>query len=216
MSAEHSAPTRTFRSIRLMGAVALMVALVACGGDDTPTIEEAVEAATADAEQAVESAVTAAGAGSVEELEEQALETAEELAEDLTESLENQQAAQGGGSATLTVGDETWNFDSVLCAFGEEQIGQEGAEFVLSSIQDGLQLYASVDSFGHSVSLNDINDFENPSVSLTADKFSASMAGGSAEFVTLDGTRVEATAPFLDDTSDGMETVEGTLQADCP
>ncbi len=199
-------PVRPSRPILLLGAVAVVLAMTACGGDDAaPAVEEALE-----------TAATIADDATPDEIEEQALETAEELAENLTESLENQQAAVGGGSATLTVGDDTWNFDSVLCAFGEEQIGQEGAEFVLSSIQDGLQLYVSIDSFGQSVSLNDVADFENPSVALHADGFSAATAGGSEEFVVLDGTHVEATAPFRDDTSDSFDTVEGTLQADCP
>lgn len=216
MAELNAAPTRRVRSLGLIGAVTLTLALVACGGDDTASVEEAVEAATAQAEQAVESAVTIAGDATPEDVEAEALETAEELAEDLTESLENQQAAQGGGSATLTVGDETWSFDRVLCAFGEEQIGDEGAEFVLSSLQDGLQLYVSIDRFGHSVSLHDIANFEDPSVSLTADRFSVSLTESSPEFVALDGNRVEATAPFFDDTSDEVATVEGTLQADCP
>lgn len=135
-------------------------------------------------------------------------EDPEAAVEELAEDLEELQEAVGGGSATLTVGDQTWTFDSVLCAFGEEQIGQEGAEFNLSAIQDGLQLYASVDSFGHSVSLNDIQDFENPSVSLDA-------FPGDAEIV-LDGKNVAATASFVDSTSDSFEGVEGSLEAACP
>ncbi|MFT7602110.1 MAG: hypothetical protein ACI8TP_005076 [Acidimicrobiales bacterium] len=132
---------------------------------------------------------------------------AADLAEDLAESLTDQQAAQGGGGAVLVVGDDEWTFDSVLCAFGEDQIGQEGAEFVLSSIQDGLQMYATIDSFGHSVSLNDIEDFEDPSVDL------GSTGDG---FIIVNGKDINAEADFRDGTSDGFETVTGTFTATCP
>jgi hypothetical protein len=129
------------------------------------------------------------------------------LAEDLAESLTEQQAVQGGGGAVLVVGDEEWTFDTVLCAFGEDQIGQEGAEFVLSSIQDGLQMYATIDSFGHSVSLDDIEDFEDPSVSL------GSTGDG---FIIVSGKDINAEADFRDGTTDGFETVPGTFTATCP
>ena len=61
---------------------------------------------------------------------------------------ERHEAATGGGSKTLTVGDENWTFEPVLCALGPEEIGQEGAEFVLSSIQDGEQMFVSIDVLG--------------------------------------------------------------------
>lgn len=173
--------------------VVLVVAgilLAACGGSESTTT-----AAIADPDQAVQDAQDAA---------DDMQETADEMADD----LEDLQEAVGGGSATLVVGDQTWTFDSVLCAFGEEQIGQEGAEFNMSAIQDGLQLYASIDSFGHTVSLNDIEDFANPSVALEA-------FPGDAE-IALDGKNVSATASFVDSTSDSFDGVEGTLEATCP
>jgi hypothetical protein len=139
---------------------------------------------------------------------EEIVEDPEAAVDELAEDLENLQEEVGGGAATLTVGGQTWIFGSVLCAFGEEQIGQAGAEFNLSAIQDGLQLYASIDSFGHSVSLNDIENFADPSVDLEA-----LTAEG---FIVLDGKSVQAAAPFIDGTSDSFEGVEGTLEATCP
>ena len=121
--------------------------------------------------------------------------------------MEEVQEQQGGGSARFVVGDDEWTFDSVLCAFGEEQIGQEGAEFVLSSIQDGLQMYVSIDSFGHSISLDDIEDFENPSVSLSSD---------GDDFIIVDGKSVSAAAEFIDFTGDDFTSTPGTLEATCP
>ncbi|MFV2000938.1 MAG: hypothetical protein ACC654_11295 [Acidimicrobiia bacterium] len=132
---------------------------------------------------------------------------AEEFAEDLVEDLEAQQAASGGGSATLIVGDREWTFTSVLCAFGEDQIGQEGAEFVLSSLQDGMQMYASIDSFGHSLTLDDIEDFENPSISLRAE---------GDGFIIVDGKTVTVEAEFVDDASDSFDPIPGSFTAACP
>lgn len=175
----------TQRKLTLAGLfVGSILLLGACGSDGGETKAEV-------------------GDGAAESIGEDSKETIDDKVED----LEDTQAAQGGGSATLIVGDQEWTFDSVLCAFGEEQIGQDGAVFNLSSIQDGLQMYASIDSFGHSVSLNDIRDFENPRVSLDA-------AGD--EFIALDGKSVTAEGEFRDDTSESFDTVPGTFTATCP
>jgi hypothetical protein len=180
--------------------------LAACGGTSTDGTAGTPAAA---------SAAPAASASDTTEANPSDSDAAE-MADNIAEDLEATQEAVGGGSATLTVGDQTWTFDSVLCAFGEDQIGQEGAEFNLSAIQDGLQLYASIDSYGHVVTLDDIQDFENPSVSLEAGGPTAAMVGGDEEFIVLDGKNVSATTLFVDDLTDAMEGVEGTLEATCP
>jgi len=38
----------------------------------------------------------------------------EEAIDDIVDNLDETQAAQGGGSATLVVGDQEWTFDRVL------------------------------------------------------------------------------------------------------
>jgi len=180
--------------VALFAGFALLVA--GCGDDDSET-----NAAPTD---------DAAQPGADDEVGADADDAGAELGEaidDMVDNLEDTQAAQGGGSATLVVGDQEWTFDSVLCAFGEEQIGQDGAVFNLSSIQDGMQMYASIDSFGHSVSLNDIEDFENPSVSLDA---------SGDEFITLDGKSITADGEFMDGTSESFDTIPGTFTATCP
>ena len=193
--------------------LALAVLCAACGGDDDDSGSGDTAAAETQASGSGESSEdTASGdsEGAASEIEvdvEDFIEDPEGAAQDLAESIEEVQEARGGGSATLVVGDDTWTFESVLCAFGEDEIGQEGAEFVLSSIQDGLQMYASIDSFGHSVSLNDIQDFENPSVDLTA---------FGDDFIELDGTSVRADTEFIDGTSESFEGVAGTFEATCP
>ncbi len=189
---------------RLRMLVALVVMLAACGGGDGDS--GPAETPTTAAETQATDRTTVAPSGS--ELQ--------ETADALTENLQEVQDAQGGGSATLTVGDRSWTFDNVLCAFGEAEIGQAGAEFVLSSIQDGLQLYASIDSFGQSVTLNDIEDFQNPSVSLTAGSFTTAITGGPEEFIEVNGKEIRAGAPFVDDLADSFDGIDGTLEATCP
>ena len=171
----------------------LSVVVVSACGEDSDAVSEDVADSIIEAGEDAASDVAAGG-------------DPQEAADDLAENLEDVQEAVGGGSATLTVGDMTWTFGSVLCAIGEEETGQEGAEFVLSSIQDGMQMYAAIDSFGHSVSLDDIEDFENPKVSLSS-------AEGE---VILDGKNVSADMEFRDATTDSFETVSGHFEATCP
>jgi hypothetical protein len=191
-----SRPATRRRSVPVLAlALAAALGLAACG--DGGTAEEDVTAAVESAAEAVVDATSDA----------EATESLEEMAEEMADSLEARQDAQGGGSARLTAGDETWTFDSVLCAFGEEETGQEGAEFVLSSIQDGLQFYVSIDDFGHSVSLNDIEDFENPSVSLSSEF-------GAGEFITLDGKNAGGEMTMTAD--DGSGAVQASFEAVCP
>ena len=96
----------------------------------------------------------------------------------------------------------------MLCAFGPDEIGQEGAEFVLSSIQDGIQMYVSIDAFGHSVSINDIEDFQNPSVSL--ESFDRE------EIISIDGKSFSGSVEFIDNTTESFETVPGSFSGTCP
>ena len=168
---------------------ALMLVAASCGTDDA---EDAVEAETDDVAEATESD------------EEQ---SAVDAVDDLVDELEEQQEAEGGGSASLTVGGQTYTFDGVLCAFGEEETGQVDAVFVLSAIANGTQLYFSIDQFGHSVSLNDIEDFENPSVSWDS---------RGEEFIQLDGRSASGEVGFVDDTAEGQDTQPGTFEGTCP
>lgn len=207
-------------------AVALAVVLAGCGGGTTDPVDSPEPAAGATTDAASDDATTDAGTGGAStedapsddatgadaDVEDSlagatSTEELEEMVEGMVDDLEEQQQAQGGGSATLTVGDEEWTFDSVLCAFGEEEIGQEGAEVVVSSIQDGLQFYVSVDDFGHSVSLNDVENFEDPSVAISSD-FAAD------DFIEVDGKDVSGEVLFVDE--EGGPVGEGSFEATCP
>jgi len=185
---------RTVLAVLVVGALAF----AACGGSST------------DPDQPTSTtAAVAADAGDDGDAAAEPSEDIEEFVEEVTDSLVDLQESEGGGTATLTVGGETWTFGSVLCAFGEEMIGQEGAVFNLSAIQDGMQLYAATDSFGDLVSLNDIEDFENPSVALEA-------IGAAEEFVVLDGKNVSASTQFVDGTAESFDEIDGTFEATCP
>ncbi len=153
-----------------------------------------------------------------ETAEDAALENAEEFASDIADDLEERQESEGGGSATLTVAGETWEFPSVLCAFGEDEIGQTGGVFNLSAIADGVQLYVSIDDSGdsHNLSLNDIEDFANPSVSLSINKFTAPAVGAEPDFLTLDGKTVTADVGMFDDTTGAPVDGSAQLSASCP
>jgi hypothetical protein len=190
----------------------LVLLLTACGGD---TSEDGTQDTTATT-QATDETVTESAPDPQASVEEETLAAAQAAADAAAETLEAQQEAEGGGSAVINIGDATWSFDSVLCAFGPDEIGQEGAEFVLSALQDGLQLYVSIDGFGHSVSIDDIEDFENPSVSMTADATAASLNGAPEFLVELDGKNATARGFFIDYSTDEMESSEGTLEATCP
>lgn len=186
-------------AIRLpAAAAALALLLTACGGgSEDGTVDDAV----AEVSAAGDALASAAAEGSEEDME-AAQQDLEESVEDMADSLE---AQQSGGSATLTVGDETWTFDGVLCAFGEDEIGQEGAEFVLSAIADGVQFYLDISSFGHMATINDIENFENPSVNWESE---------GDDFIILSGKDASGESSFID--YDTMETADGSFEATCP
>jgi hypothetical protein len=126
----------------------------------------------------------------------------------LASGLEDTQDQVGGGSATLTVGGQSYAFDSVLCAFGSET-GNPDFDFSLSAIADGVQL--SVDSgptYGDNVTLNDIENFDSPTVGW------GSQGDG---FLTIADPDVSGSSDFLDTTDSSGQTVEqGELVATCP
>lgn len=142
----------------------------------------------------------------------------EEPLEEVAEELEAVQDSIGGGGATLTANGQTWQFDSVLCAFGEDQIGVAGSVFNLSAIANGLQLYASIDDSGasHTLSINDIENFENPSVSLSVSPFVVAAAGTEPEFLTLDDKTVTAEVVMIDGITGAPTDAPAVLSGTCP
>jgi hypothetical protein len=133
----------------------------------------------------------------------------------------------GGGEATLTIGDVVYTFDNYYCASGASETLNDDVPFSSGAFGEvegvRVQLDASVydpsgegrmegDGVVHSVTLDDIEDFENPSVSWHAE----SGFLGAAEFtIQYDGSTVFVEAMFNDDTTDEGEAVSGTLEATC-
>ena len=194
--------------------------LGACGSgsdaDDASASDEATTDVAPEAEAEAPDAQDVEDA--VDDAEADAVADAEAAADEIVDDLEEVQESQGGGGATFTANGQTWEFPSVLCAFGEDEIGQPGGVFNLSAIADGLQLYVSIDDSGaaHSLSLNDIEDFENPSVSLSVNPFVAGSIGAPAEFLTLDGKQVSADVVMIDDITNQPTTEPARLSATCP
>ena len=136
-------------------------------------------------------------------------------------------APPGGGSATLTVGDQTWTFDNYYCRTGPENTGNARTSFSSGAfgMHEGVrtQLDASIqdkdqqgrmegDGTIQSVTFNDIEDFENPSVDLAAE---SGFVGGPEFVVQVDGDKVTVSASFDDGTTEEREAIPGTLEAMC-
>ena len=148
--------------------------------------------------------------------------------DDIADNLEDTQDQQGGGSATLTIGDMVYEFSNVLCAFGTDGTQSEDWDFSLSSIQDGTQLSVTSGAeggpYGDVIDYDDIENFDDPSV-----KWSAPPAPGPPtaeqpipeqidDFIKIDGKQVSAEIGFIDGTVDVYtgDSVPGMLTATCP
>lgn len=130
-----------------------------------------------------------------------------------TNAAESREPASAEG-ATLTIGEQTFTFDRVLCAVGSEETGSDDTEFTLAAIQDGLQLDATISTrFGHIVSIDDIANRDDPGISWSAGERGLPGSDDAGEFIEVDGDRVTAEATFVDRLAD--TTAVGTLVATC-
>jgi hypothetical protein len=137
----------------------------------------------------------------------------------------------GSGSATLTIGDESWEFDGVLCAFSLEESQSEIFPFNLSAFGESstgnrTQITADIsdpsgegryegEGVTYGVTLDDVEDFENPSVGWTTN--TEEFFGGSEPDFRVDGKDVTVEAVFNNSlTEDESEAIPGTLTATCP
>lgn len=120
------------------------------------------------------------------------------FAEDLGES--------SVGTASLSIGDLSWEFTHVVCAFGEDEIGIEGAEFNMIAGNGSASVYAAIDP-GHTYI-----EFADPTAADATQR----------EFITLieptieiDGKNIYAPASFA--TYEDPDTLlMGALTATCP
>jgi hypothetical protein len=136
-------------------------------------------------------------------------------------------ATTGAGSATLTIGDMTFTFNNYYCAVGEAETRNSRVSFSSGAFgeTDGhrTQLDASIqdtseqgamegDSTIQSISLNDVEDFENPVVAYES---VSGFIGEPGFTIMYDGSHVTAEANFDDSTTDEIESIPGTLEATC-
>lgn len=126
------------------------------------------------------------------------------------------------GSATLTIGDEVWEFESFSCVLGHENTRSDTFSFTTNSFQtfDGVDTQMQVtiaDPSGtgqvtgaettHRISFDDVSDFENPSIDWSMNTPNA---------VTIDGHTVTVEGLFNDGTTPEVaEEIPGTLEGTC-
>ena len=114
-------------------------------------------------------------------------------------------APVGDIAITMSIGDETWEFPAALCAYRNAPAGEAGSEWNVSHVNNGLQVYIADDEFGTLVSVADIENGGNPTVSWEAI--------GDAVEITVNSNDVTASGTFTDGVNGG--TAQGTLTATC-
>ena len=122
------------------------------------------------------------------------------------ESSDNPPASGVSGGIVLTIGDEVWEFPSAQCAFYNAKAGEDGSEWNVSNVQDGLQVYVYVDDSFEEVTIDDITNGGNPTVSW--------VAAGDALSLTVDGDDIVAEGTFTDNVG-GSAPTAGKLEASC-
>lgn len=134
--------------------------------------------------------------------------------------------AGGSGEATLTVGDQVYEFDNYYCRVGSDNTGNENISFSSGAFGeiDGnrAQLDASIydgsaenrlegDGVIASVSLNDVADFTNQKVAWVAE---GGMQPAPVAF-EFDGSTLRVETTFDDARTEELEEVPGVLEAVC-
>ncbi|MCK0114202.1 hypothetical protein MWU75_18850 [Ornithinimicrobium sp. F0845] len=114
--------------------------------------------------------------------------------------------ANGVGSASLTIGDSSWEFSQLVCAFGEEETGVEGSEFNLLASDGSATVYAAIDP-GYTYI-----EFTEPAA---ADPSLSELITGIEPTIEISGKNIYADASFI--TYEDTDTLHvGALKATCP
>lgn len=145
--------------------------------------------------------------------------SASNLSEEATALI---QARTNPGRATLTIGDQVFEFDRFDCASGHENTESETYSFTTNSFEefDGVRTQMQFDvadpsSTGrtagegvrYGISFNDIGDFENPSIDWSMSE---------ADSVSIERYELSVSGTFDDDLTEGVfEEIAGTLEAEC-
>ena len=193
----------------LLLAATLSITGTACGGDDDSSDGVTPSSPNAESTGGGSAATAAPQSGS-------------------NDSQSGSQSSSGAGQATLTVGDQSWSFDGIYCAFGPEETQNKRVSFSSGAFGevDGsrVQLDASIqdtqeqgryegDGVIYSVSLNDVQNFQDPSIGWSS---ISGLGGGSATSFKINDKRVTVQTTFDNELTDELENVDGTLDMTCP
>ena len=110
------------------------------------------------------------------------------------------------GGATLTIGDRTWTFPGIVCLFDEDAT-EVDAEFAMSGVTDGYELYAEIADTGHVITLDDIDGVAAEHLSFTT--------ADASHFLRVSGSTVTAETQFVPVDDPDAEPVPGQLDATC-
>jgi hypothetical protein len=127
-------------------------------------------------------------------------------AQSQTTTTAKQPATSSPGHITLTIGDQTWEFDGALCAYSGATPGESGSEWNVSKVQDDLQVYINDDATGRYISVANIKDYGT---------FQWEAHGDAVAVLTVDGNDITGEGTFSDMAGDGPAT-EGSVTATCP
>lgn len=113
------------------------------------------------------------------------------------------EAGGSGGTARITIGDETWEFEQVNCGFGEEETGVEGAVFNMAASKDRISLYAADEPDRAYLELADLDTADDGGLNWTTVgdpvfEVDGRQLSGTFDVVHMgdDGSQDEATAVF--------------------
>jgi len=137
----------------------------------------------------------------------------------------------GMGSSTLTIGEETWEFDSFGCAFGHDATQSDIFSFSSNSFGEHsngarVQMQAEIeddtgqgryegDGVIYTIYINDIEDFANPSVDWESTSRSLPGMPSGETVVNIDGDHITGEGLFDDLLTVEVEQVPGTLDGTC-
>ena len=150
-----------------------------------------------------------------------------------TQANDGDGGGSGSGSGTLTIGDETWEITNVLCVFSAEEARNPDFPFNLAGNGEsstGARAHLAADIYdpsgqerhegegvSHNISFDDVEDFENPSVSWSSyDDVTGFQGNGTITVITIDGKNIHGAGDFDDTTTDGLNAVPGTMDVTCP
>jgi hypothetical protein len=123
-----------------------------------------------------------------------------------TTASEQPSGSSGPGHITLTIGDQTWEFDGANCAYTDATPGEAGSQWNVSKVQDDLQVYINDDSTGRYISIANIKDYGTMQWEANGDAISS---------LTVDGNDISGAGTFTDQTG-AAPAAEGSVTATCP